>query len=74
MDFQYQKDPKKNVVDLKYSLPDNPPPLPPMRVYILRCDLFNGFELPESIKNGCIHLTCGPYKLKSPVVSVKNWW
>jgi hypothetical protein len=60
------------VVDLKFSLPDNPIPTPKERVYILRCDLYNGFELPEKIKRGSIHVTCGPYKAVSPVVEVKN--
>lgn len=72
MEFEEKKDPKKEVVDIKFKLPDNPSPNPKERVYILRVDLFNGFELPESISKGCIHITCGPYKDTSSVVTVKN--
>ena len=57
LDFEEKKDPKKEVLDLEFSIPENPPPNAPERVYILRVDLFNGFELPESIDEGCIHVT-----------------
>jgi hypothetical protein len=72
LDFEEMKDPKKDVTDLEFEIPDNPPPTVPERVYILRVDLFDGFELPESITNGCIHITCGPYKAESPVEKVTN--
>jgi len=72
--LKINKDPKKEVVDLNFQIPDNPPPNPPERVYILRVDLFNGFELPESISKGSIHITWGPYKSASPVVKVSNCW
>ncbi|CAI2384461.1 unnamed protein product [Moneuplotes crassus] len=72
LEYEARKDPKKSVEDIEFEIPDNPPPNPPERVYILRVDLFNGFELPESIRKASIHITCGPYKASSPVVKVKE--
>jgi hypothetical protein len=72
LDFEEMKDPQKDVTALKFTIPDNPPPTVPERVYILRVDLFDGFELPESISKGCIHITCGPYIGISPVEKVIN--
>jgi hypothetical protein len=72
LDFEEMKDPQQDNIDLEFDIPDNPPPNVPERVYILRVDLFDGFELPESINSGCIHITCGPYKSESPVERVNN--
>ena len=72
LDFKQQKDPKAEIIKLNYSMPDNPPPNPKERIYILRADLYNGFELPEKLRSACIHVTWGPYKAMSPVSDVSE--
>ena len=74
LDFKQQLDPKAKVIKLKYSMPDNPPPNPKEKVYILRADLYNGFELPEKLSSASIHITCGPYKAASPLADVREGW
>jgi len=60
---------------LKFNPPDNPRPFPPERVYILRVDLFDGFEMPEEKTldvTARVFVTCGPYKAHSPKGKVIN--
>ena len=74
MDFEEVKEAKTKAVKLKYDPPYDARPNPPERIYKLRVDLFDGFELPESstLDQARIHVTCGPYSEVSPKGTIVN--
>lgn len=65
------ENPKVGVKDLKFSFPAHPSPNPREKTYCLKIALYEGVELPEK-ENLCIHVSCGPYEVKSKVVKNDN--
>ena len=65
LDFEEKKEAKTRTVRLKYKLPHNPRPNPPVRIYILRVDLFDDFELPNActLTSSHVFVTWSPYQL-----------
>ena len=60
---------KKNLVDLSHR---KEPMLPPEEInYKLRCDLFEGHELPRRSKVQ-VHITCAKQKVYSKSIKMKN--
>ena len=54
--------------DLKFSFPSNPTPNIKEKAYLLKVALYEGIELPEAREEYAIHVTCGPYEVKSQMV------
>jgi hypothetical protein len=67
-----QEGPKNQVKDLKFSLPFNASPNPKERGYLLRVELYEGIELPDTNDEYSVHITCGPYIVKSKVKKNDN--
>jgi hypothetical protein len=63
--------PKSKAKDLKFSFPSLPSPNPKERSYMLKIALYEGLELPE-FEEFSIHVTCGPYEVKSNLVKCVN--
>ena len=74
LDFEEKKEAKTRAVKLKYKLPHHPRPNPPVRIYILRVDLFDGFELPNTstLTSAHVFVTCGPYQMMSEKGKIVN--
>jgi hypothetical protein len=65
------ENPKSGTKDLKFSFPANPSPNVKEKAYMLKVALYEGIELPE-FDEFSIHVTCGPYEIKSAKVKNEN--
>ena len=75
LDYERQDEPKNKRVRIKYEDEENPRPYPDSWNYILRVDLYDGFDLPEEStldKTARVFITIGPERIRSEKAPVIN--